>query len=125
MTPRFYQLCDEYGFYVMSEADNESHGTQTQYLADDSWPNVVEHWNRRIANNPDWIEPTMDRVRLCVTRERNRPSIISWSAGNECAYGWTFEAALPVDQADRPHPRHALRIRLLPLEGSSVRLLQH
>ena len=92
--PRFYQLCDEYGFYVMSEADNESHGTQTQFLEDSSWPNVVEHWNERIANNPDWIEPTLDRVRLCVTRERNRPSIISWSAGNECAYGWTFEAAL-------------------------------
>lgn len=92
--PRFYQLCDRYGFYVMSEADNESHGTQTQFLQDNSWPNVVEHWNERIANNPEWIEPTMDRVRLCVTRERNRPSIISWSAGNECAYGWTFEAAL-------------------------------
>ncbi len=92
--PQFYQLCDEYGFYVMSEADNESHGTQTQFLADDSWPNVVEHWNRRIANNPAWIEPTLDRVRLCVEREKNRPCIISWSAGNECAYGWTFEAAL-------------------------------
>ena len=105
--PRFYQLCDEYGFYVMSEADNESHGTQTQYLADDSWPNVVEHWNRRIANNPDWIEPTMDRVRLCVTRERNRPSIISWSAGNECAYGWTFEAALLwIKQTDPTRVTH-------------------
>ena len=92
--PQFYQLCDEYGFYVMSEADNESHGTQTQFLADDSWPNVVEHWNRRIANNPDWIEPTLDRVRLCVERDKNRPSIISWSAGNECAYGWTFEVVL-------------------------------
>lgn len=92
--PRFYQLCDEYGFYVMSEADNESHGTQTQFLEDDSWPNVVEHWNERIANNPDWLEPILDRVQLCVLRERNRPSIISWSAGNECAYGLTFEAAL-------------------------------
>ncbi|MFC2758156.1 glycoside hydrolase family 2 TIM barrel-domain containing protein [Propionibacterium acidifaciens] len=92
--PQFYQLCDEYGFYVMSEADNESHGTQTQFLADDSWPNVVEHWNERIANIPAWIEPTLDRVRLCVEREKNRPCIISWSAGNECAYGWTFEAAL-------------------------------
>ena len=92
--PQFYQLCDEYGFYVMSETDNESHGTQTQFLADDSWPNVVEHWNRRIANSPDWIEPTLDRVRLCVERDKNRPSIISWSAGNECAYGWTFEVVL-------------------------------
>ena len=35
--PRFYQLCDEHGFYVMSEADNESHGTQSRFLADPSW----------------------------------------------------------------------------------------
>lgn len=92
--PRFYQMCDEYGFYVMSEADNESHGTQTQYLTDDSWPNVVENWNARIANHPDWAAPTLDRVKLCVEREKNRPCVISWSAGNECAYGSTFEAAL-------------------------------
>lgn len=100
--PRFYQLCDEYGFYVMSEADNESHGTQTQYLQDDAWPNVVEHWNARIANNPDWTEATLDRVKLCVVREKNRPSIISWSAGNECAYGETFERSLEWMKAFDP-----------------------
>ncbi|MDO5065243.1 MAG: glycoside hydrolase family 2 TIM barrel-domain containing protein [Actinomyces bowdenii] len=92
--PRFYQLCDEYGFYVMSEADNESHGTQARYLADPSWDNQVEHWNELIADNPEWIGATMDRVRLCVHREKNRPSVIAWSAGNECAYGCTLEAAL-------------------------------
>lgn len=92
--PRFYQLCDQYGFLVMSEADNESHGTQTQFLADDSWDNVVEHWNDLIADNPDWADATVDRVQLCVRREKNRPSIISWSAGNECAYGCTLEQAL-------------------------------
>ena len=92
--PRFYQLCDEYGFYVMSEADNESHGTQTQFLADASWDNQVEHWNEPIADNPEWTEATVDRMQLCVHREKNRPSIISWSAGNECAYGCTLEAAL-------------------------------
>ncbi len=105
--PRFYQLCDQYGFYVMSEADNESHGTQSQFLADDSWPNVVEHWNRRIADSPDWVEATLDRVRLCVIRERNRPSIISWSAGNECGYGRTFEAALRwIKQVDPTRVTH-------------------
>ena len=92
--PRFYQLCDEYGFYVMSEADNESHGTQTRFLADPSWENQVEHWNEPIADNPAWTEATVDRMRLCVHREKNRPSIISWSAGNECSYGCTLEAAL-------------------------------
>ncbi|WJZ02221.1 glycoside hydrolase family 2 TIM barrel-domain containing protein [Corynebacterium freiburgense] len=105
--PRFYQMCDEYGFYVMSEADNESHGTQTQFLKDDSWPNVVEHWNERIANNPEWIQPTMDRVELCVQREKNRPSVISWSAGNECAFGTTFELALAwIKQFDPTRVTH-------------------
>ena len=41
-SPYFYQLCDEYGFFVIDEADNESHGTQTQYLQNSEWDNVVE-----------------------------------------------------------------------------------
>ena len=100
--PRFYQLCDEYGFYVMSEADNESHGTQARFLADDSWDNQVEHWNEPIADNPEWTEVTVDRMRLCVHREKNRPSIIAWSAGNECGYGCAFETALAWAKAFDP-----------------------
>lgn len=53
--PYFYQLCDEYGFFVIGEADNESHGTQTQYLKNAEWDNVVEQWNKRIADNHDFI----------------------------------------------------------------------
>ena len=41
--PYFYQLCDEYGLFVIAEADNESHGTQSQYLKNQEWDNVVEH----------------------------------------------------------------------------------
>ena len=92
--PWFYELCDEYGLFVIDEADNESHGTQAQYLADDSWPNVVENWNRRIADNPDFIPVTLDRIQLCVHRDKNRPCVVIWSMGNECAHGCTFEAAL-------------------------------
>lgn len=92
--PYFYQLCDEYGLFVIDEADNESHGTQTQYLQDSSWENVVEHWNRRIAENPDFIPATLDRTMLCVHRDKNRPCIVVWSMGNECGYGCTFEEAL-------------------------------
>lgn len=92
--PYFYQLCDEYGFFVIAEADNESHGTQTQYLKNAEWENIVEQWNKRIANNPDFIPATMDRTKLCVCREKNRPSIVIWSMGNECGYGCTFEEAL-------------------------------
>lgn len=93
-SPYFYQLCDELGFYVMDEADNESHGTQLQYLKDGSFENHVLHWNDRIADNPDFTAPTVDRMQACVRREKNRPSVVMWSAGNEGAYGVTFEEAL-------------------------------
>lgn len=92
--PYFYQLCDKYGFFVIAEADNESHGTQSQYLKDSSWENVSQRWNERISDNPDFIPATLDRTRLCVHREKNRPSIVIWSMGNECGYGCTFEEAL-------------------------------
>ena len=98
-SPYFYQLCDEYGFFVIDEADNESHGTQTQYLKNSDWDNVVEHWNKRIANNPEFIPATMDRTKLCIYREKNRPCIVIWSMGNECAYGCTFEEALKWTKA--------------------------
>ncbi|MBU5679993.1 glycoside hydrolase family 2 TIM barrel-domain containing protein [Blautia sp. MSJ-9] len=101
-SPYFYQLCDEYGFFVIAEADNESHGIQTQYLQNSEWDNVVEHWNRRISNNPEFIPATLDRTKLCICREKNRPSIVIWSMGNECGYGCTFEEALRWTKAYDP-----------------------
>ena len=92
--PYFYQLCDECGFFVIAEADNESHGTQSQYLKDSNWENVSRKWNERISDNPEFIQATLDRTQLCVHREKNRPCIIIWSMGNECGYGCTFEEAL-------------------------------
>lgn len=92
--PYFYQFCDEYGFFVIAEADNESHGTQSQYLKDSNWENVSRKWNERISDNPEFIPATLDRTQLCVHREKNRPCIIIWSMGNECGYGCTFEEAL-------------------------------
>ena len=92
--PYFYQLCDEYGLFVIAEADNESHGTQSQYLKDSNWENVSRKWNERISDNPEFISATLDRTKLCVHREKNRPCIIIWSMGNECGYGCTFEEAL-------------------------------
>ena len=92
--PYFYQLCDEYGFFVIAEADNESHGTQSQYLKDSSWENVSRRWNERISDNPEFIPATLDRTKLCVHREKNRSCIMIWSMGNECGYGCTFEEAL-------------------------------
>lgn len=86
--PQFYQLCDRYGFYVMDEADNESHGTSEAYNQD------FNLWNARIADNQDFTESTLDRVKKCVMRDKNRPCVFAWSMGNEGAYGCTFEEAL-------------------------------
>ncbi|HBN55820.1 MAG TPA: beta-galactosidase [Lachnospiraceae bacterium] len=92
--PQFYQLCDQYGFFVIDEADNESHGADHPYLQDGSDENRHLQWNRLIADNPEFTEATLDRVRRCVHRDKNRPCVVMWSMGNECAYGCTFETAL-------------------------------
>ncbi len=86
--PQFYQLCDSYGFYVIDEADNESHGTVMPYRQ--PWGGASA-W---IADNPLFVEATVDRVSRCVIRDKNRPCVFAWSMGNECAYGCTFEEAL-------------------------------
>lgn len=92
--PQFYQLCDEYGFFVIDEADNESHGTADIYQRDTSWENRSQCWNRLIADNPEFIDATLDRIQSCVHRDKNRPCVVIWSMGNESAYGCTFEQAL-------------------------------
>ncbi|MDY4969801.1 MAG: glycoside hydrolase family 2 TIM barrel-domain containing protein [Lachnospiraceae bacterium] len=92
--PRFYQLCDQYGFFVIDEADIESHGTADVYMKDADWDTRRIRWNRAIADNPDFTEATVDRVQRCVHRDKNRPCVVIWSMGNECAYGCTFEEAL-------------------------------
>ena len=102
--PYFYQLCDQYGFFVIDEADNESHGTSEYYCeGNESWPNHVENWNKPIADNPEFTEATVDRTRLCVERDKNRPCVIIWSMGNESAYGCTFEEALAWTKSFDPH----------------------
>ncbi|HCD43477.1 MAG TPA: beta-galactosidase [Lachnoclostridium sp.] len=100
--PQFYQLCDEYGFYVIDEADNESHGTNSIYMEDCSTEAVHERWNRTIADNPEFTEATVDRAKLLVERDKNRSSVVIWSMGNECAYGCTFEEALAWTKAFDP-----------------------
>ena len=92
--PYFYQLCDSIGLYVCDEADNESHGTEALYFNEDNYNRKMQLSHARIADNPDFIEPTLDRVRSMVISNRNRPSILIWSMGNESGYGCTFEKAL-------------------------------
>ncbi|MBR3170457.1 MAG: DUF4981 domain-containing protein [Lachnospiraceae bacterium] len=92
--PYFYQICDELGYYVIDEADNESHGTGPLSYNEDDYNERMRLAHVRIADNPDFIEPTLDRVRSMVLVNRNRPCILVWSMGNECGYGCTFEESL-------------------------------
>ena len=93
--PMFYQLCDQYGFMVIDEADHESHGASELYCSEnDVWENHVEKWNEPFADNPEFMEATLDRTQRCVQRDKNRPCVICWSMGNESAYGCCFESAL-------------------------------
>lgn len=76
--PLFYELCDKYGFYVMSEANNESHDYGIG--------------NKIIGDNPDWTYAHVDRAVSLVQRDKNHPSIISWSLGNEAGAGLNARA---------------------------------
>lgn len=73
--PRFYDLCDEYGLYVIDEADLECHGFHR-----------TERPNR-LSDDPDWQEAYLDRLERMVERDKNHPSVILWSLGNESFYG--------------------------------------
>ena len=92
--PYFYQMCDKYGFMVIDEADIEAHGPFMLYRKDDTDQNRFYHWNEKIADDPAWEKAIVDRVQLMVQRDKNRPSIVMWSMGNESAYGCNFEKAL-------------------------------
>lgn len=92
--PIFYQLCDKYGFMVIDETDMESHGPVCFYYKENTWENQISCWSKVLADNPDWEEAIVDRVQRCVTRDKNRPSVLIWSMGNESAYGCNFEKAL-------------------------------
>ncbi len=100
--PQFSQLCDRYGFLLIDEADNESHGINSIFMDTGDWQERSRRWSAPIANNPAYTEATVDRVRRCVHRDKNRPSVVIWSMGNECGYGCTFEEALRWTKAFDP-----------------------
>lgn len=92
--PMFLQMCDRYGFMVIDEADNESHGPWMLYYQKDTDEERAARWNEMISDNPAFNEATLDRIKKMVERDKNRPSVLVWSMGNECGYGCTFERAL-------------------------------
>ena len=89
--PLFTQMCDEYGFYVIAEADLEAHGVMNVY---DSVTNNYAVMYARIANDPTWEEAIVDRAQHSVIRDKNHPSVLIWSMGNESGFGCNLKAAL-------------------------------
>ncbi|MBE6784958.1 MAG: hypothetical protein E7538_01815 [Ruminococcaceae bacterium] len=84
--PIFIELCDEYGLYVIDEADIETHGTQfNEKLHFTGKPNII-------SNGKQWLAPMKDRVLRLYHRDKNHPSITMWSLGNESG-GWKNQDA--------------------------------
>ncbi len=73
--PRWYDLCDRYGLYVLDEANICTHGTRGF-----------------LANDPSWTGAFLDRAQRMAERDKNHPSVIIWSMGNESGYGPNFAA---------------------------------
>ncbi len=85
--PWFLQMCSEYGFYVIGEADMESHGMAMRYS---------EHSNENYADaadDPQFGEAILDRMQRSVIRDKNNAAVVIWSLGNESGWGENFEAA--------------------------------
>ncbi|MFL9844868.1 glycoside hydrolase family 2 TIM barrel-domain containing protein [Flavobacterium rhizosphaerae] len=96
--PYFYDLCDRYGFFVVDEANIESHGmgADLQGPFDKS---------KHPAYLPEWAPAHLDRIKRMVAIDKNHPSIIIWSMGNECGNGPVFHDAynwLKENQPLRP-----------------------
>jgi len=77
--PRFLDLCDEYGFYVIDEADLECHGIGIA----DNWAEGAFH---RLSADPAWRLAFVERAIRMVERDKNHASIVIWSLGNESGY---------------------------------------
>lgn len=97
--PYWYELCDEFGLYVVDEANIESHGLGAA--------NQKEEYNRErhIVSSPDWTAAYIDRVERMFERAKNHPSVIFWSIGNETGDGSNLEACydwLKARDSSRP-----------------------
>ena len=91
--PRWYDLCDQYGIYVMAEANIESHG--------------MGYGEKTLARVPRYEQTHLERNRNNTYILKNHPSIISWSLGNEAGYGINMEKAYDMVKAfDPSRPIH-------------------
>ncbi|MCA9240662.1 MAG: DUF4981 domain-containing protein, partial [Planctomycetales bacterium] len=89
--PEWYDLCDEYGLYLIDETNIESHG--------------MGYGKESLAKDPAWGEAHLDRARRMVERDKNHPSVIIWSLGNEAGNGVNFMANYDwIKQRDATRP---------------------
>ena len=77
--PRWYELCDKYGLLVLDEANVESHG-------------LSYHKRELPGDHPDWTAAVVERMQRMVVRDRQHPSVVMWSLGNEAGFGESFMA---------------------------------
>lgn len=80
--PRWYDLCDYYGIYLIDECDLETHGFEVN----------GEGWPGNPTNDPTWEAACVDRMERMVRRDKNHPSVIMWSLGNEANFGCNHSA---------------------------------
>ncbi len=91
--PALSELCDELGFYVVAEANIESHG--------------MGYKEESLAKNPVWFEAHLDRIKNLVERDKNHPCVIMWSMGNEAGDGENFvKCSVWIRQRDPSRPIH-------------------
>lgn len=90
----FYDLADEHGFYVVNEANIESHGIGYDRAK-----------GKSLANNLDWTEAHLFRTRNMFERDKNHPSVVIWSLGNEAGNGYNFyQTYLFIRSRDKMRP---------------------
>ncbi|HOV34063.1 MAG TPA: glycoside hydrolase family 2 TIM barrel-domain containing protein, partial [Candidatus Hydrogenedens sp.] len=96
--PIWYDLCDEWGIYIIDEANIESHG-------------IGYELERTLGNKPEWEKAHLARVESMVRRDKNHPCIIFWSLGNEAGSGCNFEKCVKkVRELDTSRPIHYERM---------------
>ena len=94
MSPAWYDLCDRYGLYVLDEANIECH-------------HYGNNPRNRLTNDPEWQTAYLDRVERMVERDKNHPSVVIWSMGNESGDGPNAAAAYQwTKQRDPSRPFH-------------------